>query len=596
MKKGGNLFRIARILGVVLSIYSAIVCAESVSAASLYISPASGRFPVGQTFKVVLRINTAGQAVNASEGTVSFDPSKLQIVSLTSTGSIFNMNVQEPEYSNSNGTIRFAGVILNPGYTGTSGGLLTITFRPTKVGDVDLGYSSGAALANDGQGTNVTAGLSGATYTIIPASEQPAQTPQSTPATAAAGSLLPDVSSPTHPDQSVWYANNDPEFKWPLPQGVDGVSYLVSAKSDANPGNESDGIASSVKFTDVADGASYFHIKFHTRSGWGPIRHFSFNVDTGIPETFTIVRLDEADPTNPNPKLSFVTTDKASGIARYVMKIGDGDWFAVDGAPTDHPYSMPHQAPGDRDVVVEAVDRAGNGTRSSLAVSVKSITVPVITQYPSRVPHGEGFQVSGTADPGVTVRVEARPQGGRFGGFMSSDVVAGTVDVPSDAVGHWTAPIPVLKDAVYRLRAVSIDRRLAVSDPSLPVVVRVGYGFIERMFEFFRAFPFGWSWISIIAWLLVIISIVLIITGLRQRFSGRDSMLIGGLKKRERQSANKLQELLDDINDELLLLIKVARHRPLYPEEKYLKSKLLQYQRTIRFLVKSPRSHLAKRK
>lgn len=582
----------ARIFFGVVFAFALFAFSAQAASARLFVTPGSGTFTVGKNFSVVIRMAT-DQAANAAEGTLSFDPAYLQVQSLSGNGSIFNLNVQQPEFSNSAGTVRFAGVILNPGFTGASGNLLTITFRPVAKGTTAVSFSSGAILANDGKGTNITAGLSGATYTIgdAVATPKPSEPQASTP--VAPSSLLPDVTSPTHPDQTIWYANNDPEFKWPLAQGVDGVSYLTSAKKDANPGNESDGVASSVKFTDVSDGASYFHIKFRTKAGWGPIAHFGFNVDTGLPEPFKITRLDETDTTNPNPILSFTTTDAASGILRYAMKIGDGDWFAVDGAPTDFPFKMPHQSPGTRVVIVEAIDRAGNSSRATLSVTVKSITVPVITQYPARVPSGQTFQVSGTADPGVTVSVAARRSVGRFGGFVYDDSIAGTGEAQTDAVGRWTISMPVLKDAGYNLVAVATDRRMAVSDPSAPVSVRVGFGFIERMFEFFRAFPYGWSWISILAWLLLILAIILIVTGLRQRASRG---IVGGLKRNEKKASDKLQELLEDINDELLLLAKVSKHRPLYPEEKYLRSKLLQYQRTIRFLVKNPRSRLAKRK
>lgn len=589
VNKRGESCRLARI---VFGVFVAcILWAASANAASaqLYVTPSAGSFEIGKSFKVVIRMSTE-QAANAAEGTLRFDPLALQVQALSSAGGIFNLNVQQPEYSNSAGTVRFAGVILNPGFSGAGGNLLTITFKSIAKGQTGLSFGSGAILANDGKGTNILDGLGGATYSIVELKTMPE--PAAPAEQAPVGSLLPDVSSPTHPDQTLWYANNDPEFKWPLPQGVDGVSYLVSAKAAANPGNESDGIASSVRFTDVADGASYFHIKFHTKSGWGPIRHFAFNVDTHIPEPFKITRLDETDITNPNPKLSFVTTDAASGVARYAMKIGDGDWFAVDEAPADHPYTMPHQAPGIRDVVVEAIDRAGNSTRAVVAVTVESITSPIIVQYPARVPHGQTFQVSGTADPGVTVRVDAKRRFGRFGGIVFDDSVAASAEAPTDAVGRWSVLMPVMTDGGYRLQAVAIDKRLAVSNPSEPVTVQVGYGLFERLVEFFR----GWSWISMLAWLLLIISVFLIISGLRQRRSGGSALLKGGLKRNEKQAAGKLQELLDDIEDELLLLAKVAKHRPLYPEEKYLRSKLLQYQRTIRFLTKNPRSRLAKRK
>jgi hypothetical protein len=574
--------------------FVAFMSAANAALAQMYVTPSSGAFPVGKTFNVVIRISS-DQAANAAEGTLNFDPQHLRVQSLSGGGSIFNLNVQQPEFSNSAGTVRFAGVILNPGFSGAGGNLLTVTFKAVSEGSTRLSLSGASILANDGKGTDITGNLGGATYSVTEAAAATPQ-PEQPAETAASSSLLPDVTSPTHPDPTQWYANNNPEFKWPLPQGVDGVSYIVSPKPTANPGNESDGVASSVRFTGVADGASYFHIKFHTKSGWGPIRHFAFNADMNPPASFAVQRLDATDTTNPNPRLTFQTTDSASGVARYAMKIGDGDWFAVDAAPTDHPYTMPPQSPGSHEVLVDAVDHAGNSIRAALAVTVESITVPTITQYPARLQRSAPFVVSGLADPGVTVSVVAHRNTGRFGGIVFDDSVAGSAEAVTDSVGHWTVTMPALQDGGYTIHAAATDSRQAVSNPSDAVSIQIGYSIMERIGDFFRGFLSGWSWISVFAWLLLIFSILLIVVGLRQRRTHGRGTGTPGLKRSERASSDKLQELSDDINDELQLLSKVAKHRPLYPEEKYLRSKLMQYQRTIRVLQKSPGSRLAKTK
>ena len=65
---------------------------------SLYFSPSSGTVSVGQTFSLVIRVNTGGVAINAAEGSVVFDEQKLSVVSVSKSGSIFTIWANEPEF------------------------------------------------------------------------------------------------------------------------------------------------------------------------------------------------------------------------------------------------------------------------------------------------------------------------------------------------------------------------------------------------------------------------------------------------------------------------------------------------------------------
>ncbi len=138
-----------------------------VHAATLFLSPSTGHYEVGQTFTVTVRVNTQGIAINAAEGTLSFDQGMLNVVGLSTAGSIFNLNIQEPSYSNTDGTIRWSGIILNPGYTGTAGMLLKVTFKGIKIGAGHIGFTSGTVLANDGHASNVLTNMLGEAYTLV---------------------------------------------------------------------------------------------------------------------------------------------------------------------------------------------------------------------------------------------------------------------------------------------------------------------------------------------------------------------------------------------------------------------------------------------
>jgi hypothetical protein len=90
---------------------------------------------------------------------------------------LINFWVTEPSYSNASGRVTFEGVSLS-GFQGSNGSVLTIALRAKKVGQATIAFESGQILANDGQGTDITAGLRTATYTLA-AGVTP--TPQPTP-------------------------------------------------------------------------------------------------------------------------------------------------------------------------------------------------------------------------------------------------------------------------------------------------------------------------------------------------------------------------------------------------------------------------------
>jgi len=96
--------------------------------ASLYLSPSTGTYNIGDTFSVILNVDTEGKSINAAEGNLSFPKDKLRVLNISRGSSIFNLWTQEPSFSNSDGTITFGGGLPHPGYIGSSGSILTARF------------------------------------------------------------------------------------------------------------------------------------------------------------------------------------------------------------------------------------------------------------------------------------------------------------------------------------------------------------------------------------------------------------------------------------------------------------------------------------
>lgn len=249
------------------------------ASASLYFSPSGGNYTVGNTFSVDVKINTGGEKANAADATLVFDTDDLEAVGISKNNSVFSLWVQEPIFSNSQGAINFAGGKPSPGFSGTAGTIITVTFRAKTAGQANLGFAAGSVLADDGKGTNILSGLGSAIFNLAAKTFSP-----SPPADSGRLPSKPVVSSLTHSEAEKHYSNNDPEFSWELPDDVTGVSFLLNDKPLSNPGPISDGLLELKKFEDVADGVNYFHIKFRNEQGWGPITHRKFLIDTALIE------------------------------------------------------------------------------------------------------------------------------------------------------------------------------------------------------------------------------------------------------------------------------------------------------------------------
>jgi hypothetical protein len=167
------------VLPIVLVILSCIgfFLPSLVHAASLSLSTGQ-EYSVGQDFSVAVLVSSSDQSVNAVSASVAFPPDKLQLLSLSKSGSIVNLWTQEPSFSNAGGTAHFEGVILNPGFTGSAGRVITLVFRVKATGTATLTFPSSSALANDGKGTEI---ITEARSTTINLKERVPESVQSNP-------------------------------------------------------------------------------------------------------------------------------------------------------------------------------------------------------------------------------------------------------------------------------------------------------------------------------------------------------------------------------------------------------------------------------
>ncbi len=350
---------IRRIFFLILALSAWTFAPATAAAATIYLSPASGTHAVGTTFSVQVQMNTEGKAINTGEITVSYTAGTLELVR-ASQGSTFTLATPGSPRA-SGGTVYFGGGIPNPGYTGSSGTLGTLVFRVKAPGKGVVSLSDGKALLNDGFGTDAFSRATGGEYTLVSSGA-----PEPLPVTKGA----PVISSPTHPNQSTWYATSSPVFVWTLPSGADAVSFEFDQKKDTAP----DGVAEEVdggstQYAPVTDGVWYFHLRARSSGSFGPTAHYRIQVDTTPPEPFSLSIVTDIEGT---PTVSFETTDTPSGVARYEVAV---DNLVVEKSATST-MKISSISRGRHMISVLAYDYAGNlrAARTTIFVD-KSVMV-----------------------------------------------------------------------------------------------------------------------------------------------------------------------------------------------------------------------------
>jgi hypothetical protein len=399
-----SLRRIICFLGFFASFF--IFTNSTAIAASLYFSPVSGKFGIEDTFTVSVFVNTQDEAINNAEASINFPTELLSAVSASQSNSIFSLWVQPVTISNSAGTITFNGGLPTPGYIGKAGRILTAVFKVKKAGKATLHFSSASVRANDGKGTDILSSAGTAQFTLgevvptVPAELQPIPTaPSAKPNTPAA----PEISSPTHPDPTKWYSENDITLIWPLPSGIIGTRVLLGQIPVVVPTVTYITPISSKQIEDVEDGQWYFHVQLRNARGWGEVGHFPIKIDTQRPE-LDVNEIPREDLTNPNVKFSFTASDAMSGIDYYEVQIDNAQTqtWRDDGR---HIFETQALDPGRHVIIVKAFDKAKNFFTDSLEFNVSAINTPEITDYPEDLTVGQMLFIKGRTykDAEVTV-------------------------------------------------------------------------------------------------------------------------------------------------------------------------------------------------
>lgn len=476
-------------------------------AAALNFLPADTATSVGQTFSVGVSVSSLDKAMNAASGVILFPANRLEAVALSKEGSIINLWVQEPTLDNGAGSIKFEGIVFNPGFKGVSGKIFTIQFKARAAGAALLAFSSGTILANDGQGTNILSELGSARASVNVPVTGPAAPESSTPLSAGKSGtpLAVQVISHTHPDPNQWYAKKDAEFSWRVPPDTLEVGVRVDRYPASNPGARAYGVIASKEYNGLDDGVWFFHVRLRNAQGWGDISHFQFKIDTQPPAPFALAFPEGKENANPRPPIIFNTTDATSGLDYYLISAGDGDAVKIfpEEVVAGKPYFLPVLDAGKKTMVVQAFDKAGNVTTTTEEIFVQPLESPQIINYPKELSAGRVLIIKGTTYPNAQVAVRLTKETGE----------TETHTVSGDAQGFFEIIWPRRPGSgLYALSAQVTDSRGAKSNFSEPLT------FAARERVLLRIGAIAVNYLSVLVSLLALVVALFVIMVIAARW------------------------------------------------------------------------------
>lgn len=402
----------------------------STQAATLSILPNTSNVNVGNIVSVKVVVNTQGEYINNGEAIIQFPVDLLEVVSISKSPSVFSLWVEEPNFSNSLGRISFNGGVANPGYSGTGGSIASVTFRAKKAGDASVIFSDAAVRKNDGLGTDVLNSKTSGLIKISAVASEPV--PVAPTDTGSSDVTKPIITSTTHPDQSAWYALDSASFNWKVPSGVTSIQAVLNKTSNATPNISYDNSVTQKTLNNLADGVFYFHLRYLSSTGWGPVAHYQINVDTTAPASFSpTVRAEGSQNL-----IKLNAQDATSGISYYTLKIDDGTPIKVKKSElVDEEYILPVLNQGTHQVVVSAYDKASNHTEASVDFSSSYISAPVLSLSMSEIQKGEAVVVFGKTEyPGGQAEVTLEYDGKIIKKYLETTSSDGSFSVATDRI------------------------------------------------------------------------------------------------------------------------------------------------------------------
>lgn len=356
-----NLNKNKKILFGIVLFFGLFLSFSTVDAATIKINSNLTNLSVGDTLTMSVVVNSENFSINNAEAIIKFPTDLVDVISVSKSGSVFSLWVEDPVFSNSAGTISFNGGLPAPGFNGSQGLVVSFLVKAKKAGQGNFNFSTVAVRANDGLGTDVLNNKQGKTITIV---EKVAPVTEETPKAQAPLSVTTlQITSPTHPSQELWYKDINPIFRWKIPTGADAVQTGIDNNTFGSPRVTYSPAINEKSVKDLKDGVWYFKVRARKDGKWGSISTYIARIDSTIPVNNNITF--SYDDSKKVLSINADVVDETSGLDYYEIYINNlliKKVLAIDF--TNGSYSLTVNTPGYNSVKLIAVDRAGNSIES----------------------------------------------------------------------------------------------------------------------------------------------------------------------------------------------------------------------------------------
>ncbi len=311
---------------------------QSSFAATLRAISAQETIVAGDTFLIEWLLDTEGQMINVIDGAITYSPQTLDVVSVSTANSAATLWTATPHVT-SPGVIGFTGGI-PAGINSSQVALIRTTFRAKASGDAAVSVASGSkAYLSDGAGSPIALSATPVVFSIFSASKSGYT-----------------VSSPTHPDQHVWYKDHRVVITFSTKPGEE-YSYSMSTNPELIPDQTADTAGAAVVYDDLPDGIYYFKLASRVGGGmWQETKVFQVQIDATAPTILSADSNRSPEIYGNAPFASFSASDKISGIKNYAIKIGWLDWYRTATSPEKL------RRPLIGNTYLKVTDNAGNAT------------------------------------------------------------------------------------------------------------------------------------------------------------------------------------------------------------------------------------------
>jgi len=320
--------------------------ATKVQAIELFLWPQNIVVTKDQTFLIDLKV-TSDEPLNALDTAVYWQPKELELLSVNTGGSIFDLWVTDTKTPGL-GNLKIIAGASTP-FQGQGGMIASFLFKAkVDLAQVPIYVGEDTKLVRyGGEAELLDVKLLPAKIDILPVNLQ-----------------APVLSSTRIPVEDVWYTTNIFDIRWEQKIDME-YSYLLTMDPTQTPDDVPESLIENIQYEGLADGIYYFVLKYRQVGGeWQNVITRRAMIDTTAPQFNDLRIIEKNDSYGLQKNLFYSVIDDASGISQVTLQAQGQNQY-----PISSPWEVEKKWFTSQSLELSAIDRAGNRYTRTIAVS-----------------------------------------------------------------------------------------------------------------------------------------------------------------------------------------------------------------------------------